>query len=166
MLLLSINASANLLQNIKTFDASFTQTIVNGVNNKIVYTGKVYIKEPSKILWRYQTPIIKNVYILDTFAIVDEPELEQALYTTLDKEINLLKMVQEATKIDEQHYQTKLYDINYTINIQNNQIKSISYKDELENQVNITFTQIKQNTPIDNDLFEFLPPDHYDIIRK
>ncbi|WP_419769780.1 MAG: LolA-like outer membrane lipoprotein chaperone [Candidatus Marinarcus sp.] len=163
---LSIQLNANVLNGIKTFDAFFTQTIVNSTENKIIYTGKVYIKEPSKILWQYQTPVVKNVYILDNFAIVDEPELEQAIYTNLDKEINLLQLVQKAKKIDETNYTTTLYDVNYTIKIENDKIRSISYKDELENSVVIEFSKIKQNQVIRDDVFQFLPPDSYDIIRK
>lgn len=49
-------------------------------------------------MWKYKTPVVKNVYIENNMAIVDEPELEQAIFTTLENEINILKLLKEAKK--------------------------------------------------------------------
>ena len=51
----------------------------------ITYQGEVFIKNSGQILWKYKTPVVKNVYIDNNMAIVDEPELEQAI-------LQLLKM--------------------------------------------------------------------------
>lgn len=166
MFCLSIQLSANVFSTIKSFQASFEQTITNSSKTTITYKGEIFIKDDSKILWRYKTPIVKNVYILDNFAIIDEPELEQAIYTSLDKEINLFKILQEAKQVDANHYQATLNDMRYTIKLIDNQITSISYKDELENSVSIHFSKITQNHEIDAELFQFFPPVSYDIIRK
>ncbi|MFA7092689.1 MAG: LolA-like outer membrane lipoprotein chaperone [Arcobacteraceae bacterium] len=163
---LSIQLSANVFSTIKSFQASFEQTITNSSKTTITYKGEIFIKDDSKILWQYKTPIVKNVYILDNFAIIDEPELEQAIYTSLDKEINLFKILQEAKQVDTNHYQATLNDMSYTIKLINNQITTISYKDELENNVSIHFSNITQNHTIDAELFQFFPPASYDIIRK
>lgn len=166
MFCLSIQLSANVFSTIKSFQASFEQTITNSSKTTITYKGEIFIKDDSKILWRYKTPIVKNVYILDNFAIIDEPELEQAIYTSLDKEINLFKILQEAKQVDANHYQATLNDMRYTIKLIDNQITSISYKDELENSVSIHFSKITQNHAIDAEIFQFFPPVSYDIIRK
>lgn len=166
MFFLSISASANVFQSIKSFQASFKQTITNSSKTTIEYKGYIYIKDDSKILWQYKTPIVKNVYILENVAIIDEPELEQAIYTTLDKEINLFKILEEAQQINSNEYEATLNEINYTIILKDNSISSIQYKDELENQVLITFNEVIQNPVIDSELFKFLPPVYYDIIRK
>jgi outer membrane lipoprotein carrier protein len=166
ILCLSIQLSANVFNTIKSFQASFEQTITNSSKTTITYKGEIFIKDNSKILWKYKKPIVKNVYILDNFAIIDEPELEQAIYTSLDKEINLFKILQEAKQVDENHYQATLNDMQYTVKLINNQITAISYKDELENSVTINFTHVIQNLDIDAELFQFFPPTSYDIIRK
>ena len=160
------NLVAQDIEEIKTFEAKFTQIIVNVTNKKIEYKGKIYIKEPSKILWKYESPIIKNVYIIKDFAIIDEPELEQAIFTSLKKEINIVKLLENAKKIKENTYLTSMYDVDYKIVIENSRIKSIQYKDEIENSITILFSDIIQNHDLDETIFKFKAPKGYDIIRK
>jgi outer membrane lipoprotein carrier protein len=161
----SLSASINL-DNLKSFKASFTQTIMNETNKTIVYKGDVFIKNSGKVLWKYKTPIIKNVYVINNVAIIDEPELEQAIYTTLENSIDMLKLLKEAKKINENIYQTNLYNRNYMITMKEDKIYSLSYVDELENKILIVFNEAEQNIEIEDDLFQFLPPDYYDIIKK
>ncbi|MFA7083693.1 MAG: LolA-like outer membrane lipoprotein chaperone [Arcobacteraceae bacterium] len=166
MFFLNVSAFGNVFANITSFQASFEQTITNASKSVIKYQGELYIKDDSKILWQYKTPIIKNVYILDDVAIIDEPELEQAIYTKLDKEINLIKIIKEAEKNSDNSYTATINNINYEIMLVNNQISNISYKDELENSVSIDFKNITQNHNIEAEIFKFIPPTSYDIIRK
>ncbi|AXH15264.1 cell envelope biogenesis protein LolA [Malaciobacter mytili LMG 24559] len=158
--------NANIFTDIKSFKAQFIQTITNSSSSNIEYKGEVFIKSNGKILWKYKTPVIKNVYINQNFAIVDEPELEQAIFTSLEREINIIKLLNNAKKIDENNYKAKVYNIEYNIFVKNNQISSISYSDELENKVLISFFDIQQNIVIDDMIFKFAAPDYYDIIRK
>ena len=69
--------SSNDIQNLKSFQSKFTQTITSSSSDIITYQGEVFIKSSGQILWKYKTPIVKNVYIENNMAIVDEPELEQ-----------------------------------------------------------------------------------------
>ncbi len=166
MLFFSTNSFANEFENIDSFEANFEQSIINSSNQEIKYNGKVFIKDSSKILWKYETPIIKNVYIIKDFAIIDEPELEQAIFTSLNKEINILNLIKTAKQIKSNVYLTKMYDVEYTINIKNKKIDSIVYQDELENKVRIKFSDAIQNHNIADALFIFKAPKGYDIIRK
>lgn len=151
---------------LQSFQGKFTQTVTNESAKQVAYSGNVFIKNNGKVLWQYKKPIIKNVYIIDGIAIIDEPELEQAIYTSLDKEINIIKLLQKAVKINEESYKTKLYDIEYFIKIKDNKINSLKYEDELQNKVEIKFSQVSQDKDIDDELFRFLAPDYYDIIKK
>lgn len=166
MFFLSIHLNANALLNVKTFESDFEQVILNATGKKIVYEGKVYIKEPAKILWKYKTPIEKNVYVITNIAIVDEPELEQVIYTKLHSEVNLLRMIRKAEKINDSLYLAKIGEIEYVITIDDEVIKKVTYSDTLENQVTITFNNSKLNETIQNETFQFFPPEHYDIIRQ
>lgn len=163
---ISSSFASNALENIKSFQANFVQVIKNSSNKTIEYKGEIFIKEPSKILWKYKEPIIKNVFVINSFAIVDEPELEQAIFTSLDNDIDILKLLKEAKKVSENRFKALIKDVEYTILLKDSKINSISYKDALENNVTINFNDIKQNMPIDNKTFSFNPPSHYDIIRK
>ncbi|AXH09955.1 cell envelope biogenesis protein LolA [Malaciobacter halophilus] len=157
---------ANVFKNIKSFKADFIQTIKNSSNSNIEYKGEVFIKNSGKVLWKYKKPIIKNVYINENFAIIDEPELEQAIFTSLDSKINLIKLLNGAKKITTNKYKAKLYETEYEIVVKNDKISKISYIDELENQVLITFSNIEQNIQLKDSLFKFTAPKYYDIIRK
>jgi outer membrane lipoprotein carrier protein len=166
VLLLSSLFASYSLTDIKSFKADFVQSVINESNKKIEYKGKLAIKENGKVLWRYQDPIIKNVYVDNNMVIVDEPELEQAIYTTLDKGINIVKLLKDAVKVDKNKYKSRLYNKDYFLTFENNKIKKIEFKDELENRVTIKFSNIEENVKIDEKLFKFTPPEYYDIIRK
>ena len=165
-LLLGASLAANEFDDLKSFKADFSQTIINNSGKKIEYYGKVFIKEPSSILWKYKVPIEKNVFINKDFVIIDEPELEQAIFSSLEKEINLIKLIKNAKKVEQNRYKTTLYSVDYYLIAKNNQITDIKYQDELDNKITITFNNIEQNIDIDQTLFVFKAPDYYDIIRK
>jgi len=165
--LTSLNAAIDI-KNLKSFQADFTQSI-KSINNKIIeYKGIIFIKNTGKILWKYKTPIEKNVYILNDFAIIDEPELEQAIYTQLQSEINIIKLLNASKKINENSYITNIDEIDYLIESSKdtNEIEIIKYKDKLDNNVEIKFTNQVSNKDIQDHIFKFTAPEHYDIIRK
>jgi outer membrane lipoprotein carrier protein len=160
--------AANDIKNLDTFKASFTQKITSTSNTIIEYKGEVFIKKSGKILWKYKTPVVKNVYINENFAVVDEPELEQAIYTELESEINIIKLLNTSKKIDNNTYKTNIDDVDYLIKTSkaDDKIEFINYKDKLENNVEIKFSNVIQNGEISDDIFKFTVPDYYDIIRK
>ena len=163
----TFNAAADI-KKLETFKADFTQSI-KSINNKIIeYKGEVFIKNTGKILWKYKTPIEKNVYILNDFAIVDEPELEQAIYTQLQSEINIIKLLNTSKKINKNSYIANIDDIDYLIegSKDSDEIEIIKYKDKLDNSVEIKFENQISNKEINDDIFKFSAPEHYDIIRK
>lgn len=164
-LFIASSASSNI-KNLDTFYGDFEQNIVSSSENKIEYKGKVFIKSSGKILWKYETPIIKNVYIDNTMAIVDEPELEQAIFTKLEDEINIIKLLKDAKKVDNENYISTIDGVKYSIKIKNDKIEKITYKDNLDNLVTINFSNVVINQEIDDEIFKFIVPSNYDVIRK
>jgi len=158
--------ASNDIRDLDSFKASFSQLITSSSQNTIEYKGEVFIKKSGKILWQYETPIKKNVYIDDNVAIVDEPELEQAIFTKLDNEINIIKLLNEAKKVDNENYVSTVNGIKYSIRAINDKISKITYKDELDNLVAINFLNIVQNGEISDEIFKFIIPSNYDVIRK
>ena len=149
---------------IKNLKANFTQTIKNNSNSVISYKGNI-IFNTNNILWHYNEPE-KNVYISKTEIIIDEPELEQAIISKIDEELNLLNILKESKKIDDTTYENTLNNIKYTIKIHKNKLQAIFYKDELDNNISIIFSEVQTNTKINKNIFVFNTPAHYDIIRK
>ena len=159
---------ANDIKNLDSFKANFSQIITSNSDNVIEYKGEVFIKKSGKILWKYKTPVEKNVYITDNFAIVDEPELEQAIFTQLESEINIIKLLNSSKKVNDNSYITKIEDVDYLIKTSKNddKINYIKYKDKLENDVEIKFSNVVQNGEISDEIFKFVVPENYDVIRK
>ncbi|BFU78752.1 LolA-like outer membrane lipoprotein chaperone [Arcobacter sp. 15-2] len=157
---------ANNFQNIKTLETDFIQTIQNPSGTKVYYEGKLYIKEPNLIKWEYKKPFQKYVYIKKYTITIIEPELEQAIMTKTDKEINILALLKKAKKISQNLYTSRFNNIDFNLTLHNNRLKNISYKDELENSVLIEFTQVQQNHNIEDKIFKFRIPNHYDLIKK
>ena len=166
IILIHSSLFANNFKDVKSFEASFVQTIKNPSGNKVNYNGILYIKEPNKIKWEYKTPIEKIVYINKDSVTIIEPELEQAIVTKIDQEINILNLLKKAKKITTNEYQSEFNNITYTLNIENGNLQQIKYQDEIENDVTITFTNIKQNHIINSEIFLFTIPYDYDVIKK
>lgn len=156
------------IKNLDTFQAQFTQSIKSSGGKIIQYKGDVFIKKSGKILWKYKTPIEKNVYIVNDYAIIDEPELEQAIFTQLQSEINIIKLIQNSKKLDDNRYLAVLDNVEYVIEVSSTtkKIDNIKYNDKLENSVVIKFENSQENNKIDDSIFKFTAPDYYDIIRK
>ncbi len=160
------NASIDI-KNLDNFKSDFTQKIKSTNGKEISYEGKVFIRKDGKVLWQYKKPVIKNVYVSNNYVIVDEPELEQAIYTTLKSEINITKLLSKAKKSKDNHYIAMYQDTKYQITTENDKIiKKIEYKDKLDNNVTIDFENAEVNLDIDSSIFKFTAPTYYDIIRK
>lgn len=169
LLLLStifLQASIKEFQNLKTLQSKFIQTITSSSNTKIDYKGELFIKNSGKILWSYQEPVRKDVFVNGSEVIINEPDLEQAIITKLDKEIDMLKMLNEAKKIDENIYSSKIDNTEYKIVLKNGKIDKILYKDEIENSVEIKFIDTILDVEISDSKFIFNIPLGYDLIRK
>ena len=150
----------------QTLSTNFIQTVKNKSAKEIVYKGEFKAKGKDKVLWKYQKPIVKNIYIDKNRVIIDEPDLEQAITSTLSDELNLVKIINNSKKVASNQYVNTLENTKYTILIENNLPKSVQYDDELGNAVSIVFSNFIKNTPINDSIFEFKIPSHYDVIRK
>jgi len=157
---------ANNLNDINSFEASFKQSIINNSNKEIVYTGKIYMKKPFSIVWRYNEPMEKFVYIQNSKVTIIEPELEQAIISKLDKEFNLLELLNNSTQISPTQYLSTFNNIDYKLTIIDDTLKEIQYKDSIDNNILISFSNIQQNQPILDTVFSYTIPTQYDIIRK
>lgn len=162
----SFAATSFSFENLETFKANFIQTIKSTQNNSIEYKGDVFIKSSGNILWKYKTPIEKNVYVNKKYVIIDEPQLEQAIFTSLQDDINLIEILKKAKKISNNEYLAVIDGVDYKVQINNQSISNIEYKDKLENSININFTNTVNNSTIDNKIFKFSAPEYYDVIRK
>ena len=67
------------LQDLNSYQARFTQTIMNTEASRLTYEGTFSAKKPHYALWVYTKPLPKSVYLLDDEITIIEPELEQVI---------------------------------------------------------------------------------------
>jgi outer membrane lipoprotein carrier protein len=152
---------------LNSLESNFKQSITNEQNSRITYSGKMYAtKQNNQALWIYTNPIDKKIYYKSGNIVIIEPELEQAIFAKLSRVPNVLSLLNSATRVSNNKLQTTFNNTVYTITTTGNKIKSISYTDEIQNRVVITFSGQKTNRPIANSKFVYNIPAGYDILEQ
>ncbi len=146
--------------------SDFTQTITSPEGQVLHYSGKFYAKKPYSALWEYEKPVKKFVYFENKTIKIVEPELEQVIISNLSKSPNISELLKKAKKIKNDLYEAKYEDTIYHIFTKNDIPKKINYKDKLDNQTNIIFSNTKIDINLDNKIFNFKIPADYDILRQ
>jgi len=151
---------------LSSFEADFKQTVTDDTSKKLTYSGHIQAKSPRYALWQYLQPINKNIYVLSDKIIIIEPEIEQVIIKKLSLNFDFFTMINSARKISKDKYTTNIDGIKYTIDVINNIVISISYKDNFDNKVEILFSKQVQNKTISKNIFTPLIPKGYDIIDE
>lgn len=147
----------------KSFSSDFTQNI-RSINSNIIYKGK-FVLTQNEAFWSYEKPNNKQIFINAKEVVILEPDLEQVTYSSLKDIPNLSQIFKKAKQISSTQYQAKYQQTTYDIRLENDEIKSIAYKDDLDNEVLIILHNQKRDIPIDKSLFKPKIPAHYDILR-
>lgn len=145
----------------KSFRADFKQIVFDN-QNILEYSGKIFYKD-KKSLWQYLKPDEKKVYINEKEVVIIDDDLEQVIFST--QNIDLSKILSQINEISKDKYIANYDNKDYYITCENDFIKTIEYKDELENKVRIVFSNSKLNLDINDELFEYIIPKDYDVIR-
>lgn len=154
------------LEAFKTIQSDFIQNVTNEQNKTIRYEGKFYATKEKKALWIYEKPVAKKIYFNDTKVVIIEPELEQAIITTLENTPNIAQLIREAKEVAPNRYVTTFMDTIYTIRASQNHLEAVRYKDKLDNTVEILFSNQSTNLFLDEPLFTADIPLGYDLIRQ
>ncbi|MBN2782457.1 MAG: outer membrane lipoprotein chaperone LolA, partial [Campylobacterales bacterium] len=75
------------------------------------------------------------------------------------------KMLQNAKIVEKDRYITSFKDTKFVIITEDEKIKSISYKDEFENEVKIIFSNQQQDIELKMGTFNPVYDPNFDIIR-
>jgi len=165
LLSLLVTLSFANIDAINSFEADFKQDVTNDKGNVLSYTGHIKAIKPQNALWSYQTPIQKEIYVTAYKVVIVEPEIEQAIVKVIQNDFDFFSMMKNAKEIKKNVYSATFKESKFTIKLKNAKIDSISYIDEFENSVVITFTKQIQNRNIDAKTFKVNIPMEYDIIR-
>jgi outer membrane lipoprotein carrier protein len=147
---------------IKSFNASFVQTITSEQNDSVNYEGEVYFNE-DKALWHYKTPSEKLIYIHPHTVTVIEPPLEQAIISSHNEMSRMRSLLENWLENGEKEIE---YDgIIYHITFKDGLPLRIDYLDTLENKVAIKLANIQTKKPIDKEYFNPQIPQEFDILN-
>ena len=166
IMIFSISSLFAFGDSIQSFQANFVQKITDEEDKVLTYEGKIHSKRPNFVLWHYTKPINKKIYINNKRAVIVEPELEQAIIKQLKGEIDFFGILASAVSVDMTHYKASYKGIGFILKEVNGVIESLSYTDQLENKVLITFSKQKQNRPLEDELFTPKVPKDFDIIQE
>jgi outer membrane lipoprotein carrier protein len=150
---------------VESFEASFSQ-IVNSDGQDILYKGELYIQKPSSVVWIYREPIKKEIYIGGKSLVVVEPDLEQVIIKSLKDTLNMLSIIEKSTQLSKDRYIATLKDKKYLLILKDGLLQRVIYEDELENGVEISFSNQKVNGNISKDIFQPKIPDYFDRIYQ
>ncbi len=168
-LYLLILLSTAIFANIKSFDsfsAEFNQAITNGEKQTISYSGVLYIKNQNMALWKYKKPIDKSIYIKDGSVVVIDRDLEQVIFSKLEKNLNIVELLKEAKEITSNHLQKEQDGVIYNMFLENGELRRVEYIDSLENITVIKFLNVELNKLHDDSIFTPTIPRDYDVIKK
>lgn len=153
------------ISEIKTFKADFVQTITDEKNKVLTYRGDVVASKTQNALWNYTYPVKKQVYLNINRVTVIEPEIEQVIIRYINSNLNFFKMLQNAKMVEKDRYITSFKDTEFVIKTEDEKIKSISYKDEFENEVKIIFSNQQQDIELKIGTFNPIYDPDFDVIR-
>jgi len=148
-----------------SFKANFTQTVTNDKGNELKYKGTIIASKPQNMLWSYSFPAKKDIIIHNHRVTVIEYDIEQVQIRNIHGDFDFFKILKKSKKIAPNTYVAHFNDIEYTLKFRSDEIYSISYLDELENKILITFTKQELNNKIDKNIFIPIIPTDFDIIR-
>jgi outer membrane lipoprotein carrier protein len=165
---LFLNADENAF---KSISSDFTQIIKSAENDTIKYDGNFQAMnegDSNFALWNYKTPIAKTIYFINNDVIVLEPDLEQAVVTTIDAMPDISRILNEASAANKQTNKAitvNVGEVDYTISFQKGIPIKIAYIDTLDNKIEILLRNTLLNIKIDKLTFRANIPTTYDIVR-
>jgi len=170
LLLLLLLLSSVLFSSIalpENFRANFEQKITNTKDKVIKYKGKVFFSDKNLFKWSYVTPTKKEVCTDGVELIVVDHDLEQVSIYYITKGLDISKVLHKAKLHSNNIYVAEYEGKNYTIKLgYKEKLHSIAYYDELENKVQIIFTNMNYGKgKLTSGKMKCNYPNYYDMIR-
>jgi len=180
-----------LLLNIKTFEANFTQTIKDKNSRLIQQTfGKIYLERPGKFRWQVTKPNAQLIIANGNKLWVYDPDLQQVTiqhfsqatnqtpaYLLSDNNLNLahnfnIKQTPQISQIANAevfNLTPKEHDAMFSsirLTFINKQIRQMELQDNMGHFTSILFGNVKMGEKLSNNLFEFTAPPNVDVLDE
>jgi len=158
-------------QSVNSIESDFTQTITSAEGDTIKYTGNFQALSDGGdnfALWNYKSPIKKKMYFTNNEVVMIEPDLEQAVVTSIDETPDISSILSEAIKTNKKtnnDVSVTVLEVEYKISFSNALPVKLSYTDKLDNKIDIALTKTTLNRNIDKLTFKPEVPKGFDIVR-
>ncbi len=162
---LALSKEEEVLSHLESFSANFKQVLKS--EKPLVYHGVLKAKAPNWALWVYEKPLKKEIYMNDKEVVIYEPNLFQATITPLKDKTDFFTILKRLKKQDDGSFKTMINKTTYRLVFKDGKPFSLEFKDEMNNLVTITFSQVEINPKIPTEIFVFKPKDeNIDIVRQ
>jgi len=172
---------------IQTFEANFGQEVLDETMEAIDSgRGRVMIKRPGLFLWDYEPPEAQKIIGDGDRVWIYDVDLEQV--TVRDQQQSLGRtpaLLLAGTQDIEQNYtiidigtQGRFDWVNLIpvdeesgftevrIGFEDNRLRLMELLDNLGQRTRMSFVDLKENQPISDTVFDFIPPDGVDVIDE
>jgi outer membrane lipoprotein carrier protein len=166
-LLFSTSLSLATITLPENFKAKFIQTVTTPKKKIIKYNGKVLFSHKVFFKWVYMKPTQKEVCTNGKEILVVDHDLEQVSAFYIQKGLNIAKVLGKAMPYKDDIYIAQFDGKKYTIQLsKSKKLQSIAYYDDLDNKVQILFTQMQYGKDIlPKKSMQCNYPASYDVIR-
>ena len=191
LMVFSVEASGSaklerFVSDVKSLKADFTQESISerGVVTR-TSDGVFMLSKPGKFSWNYSTPYVQKIITNGEQIWIYDPDLEQVTIKSFSEAISaspiaLLTQQQDLTKSfivkDIEHGEDDLEWVSLEpkteeaeflsvrIGLDDEGIKAMDLFDQFGQQTSIRFQHVEINPVIDNQIYEFVPPEGVDVI--
>jgi len=176
----------SLLGNIQTLRAAYSQTTIDPkLHDKQSVKGSVILSRPNQFRWETNHPYQQLLVSDGTRLWIYDIDLDQITVQPLQRNIKdtpALILIGDENDVSA-HFHVNTSDQNYTektfeltpkgedsliksakLVFQGTIIKRMVFIDNLDQIIDLTFSEIKINDPLPQDLFRFVPPAGVDVI--
>lgn len=180
---------SNLLNNVKTMRAGFSQTVYNDRGKPAPSSyGRMAMERPGKFRWEVQKPIPQLIIANDTRLWIYDPDLQQvtirALHRatgdapalllsnvghSLDKEYNVKSITKKPDTWQWFQLIPRAQDSMFAsiqMGFNNGQIQEMHLQDHIGHTTQIKFKNIEMNIPLTATLFTYKAPRNVDVIDE
>lgn len=146
--------------------SDFLQTITSPEGSILSYKGELFAKKTNLALWKYKSPVKKSIYFLNDTVLVFEPDLEQVIISKISQVPNIQHILNSAKKGKDGVFYSTYEGVKFSVTLKNNLPKAISYKDKLDNKVDIKFLNPDVDVKLDDKVFSYQIPKDYDVVKN
>ncbi|MDR1460893.1 MAG: LolA-like outer membrane lipoprotein chaperone [Campylobacteraceae bacterium] len=156
---------------IKSISSDFVQIITSSEGDSLKYEGNFQALNDGKdnfALWIYEKPIEKKIYFTNSRVVMIEPDLEQAVITSIEEMPDISSILGKALNANKQtnkDVNVTVLNTTYNIYFEKSVPTKISYMDNLDNKIDILLENTNLNINIYKLTFQVEIPEGFDVVQ-